>query len=315
MLWKTIIGHKQTIATLNGQVQAGRVGHAYLFVGISGIGKKQVALAFASAIIAQDGNPDSDRLIANNLHPDVRRWETTKKTLGVKEIREWQKIVYLPPTSASKKMILIDDAQKMTPQAQNALLKTLEEPPLDTVFILICSNISKLLSTVVSRCRVLRFNPLSPEQLQEGMREVGVANTLYPFLTLVANGSIGQVQKLVEMLEDDDVQKLLQDIFIVLEERDSYQALKLAERLVKLDTKLDMMIYLLENIWSSALRSDGDLELIRNYNVKMLLSRSQLSLLRDCRALMQARKQFAQYQNKQLVLENLLLGLMEDKDD
>ncbi|GEM_PF-4115635 len=315
MLWKTVIGHKQAIAALQGQVQAGRIGHAYLFVGLSGIGKKRVALAFASAIFELDGRPDTDRLIVNNLHPDVRRWETNKKTLGVKEIREWQQMVFLPPTTATKKIILIDDAQKMTTQAQNALLKTLEEPPLDTVFILICSNISKMLSTVVSRCRVLRFNPLTLEQLKQAMQQLAIESSFYELLVLVANGSIGQALDLAEIFDEFDVQQLLGEIFEVLDSGDSYQALLIAERLVKLDTELDMVLYLLENIWSSALRSDEHLRHIKNVNVGGLLLRSQKRLLQDCQSLMQARKQFAQYQNKQLVLENLLLGLMEDKHD
>lgn len=144
----------------------GRVSHAYMIIGPKGSGKKTLVNEFAKLLLCEhpDGNEPCGQCASCKYfnefgeHPNYTRLSLDKKaTIGVEEVREMSDGVYTAPYMSDKKVYVITDAEKMTTQAQNALLKILEEPPEYVAFFLLTSNRYAMLSTILSRCRVLNM--------------------------------------------------------------------------------------------------------------------------------------------------------------
>ncbi|MEW6349980.1 MAG: DNA polymerase III subunit delta' [Thermodesulfobacteriota bacterium] len=164
-----IVGHERIIETLSRSVRDGLTAHAYLFAGIEGIGKAQVALGFAAMLNCPSPTDDAQhtcsacRRVMQGSHPDVLVEKPDKGRIRIDRIRELQQFLAYAPIEGRCRVAFIDGAHAMNPAAQNALLKTLEEPPPRRVLILVTSNASALLPTVLSRCRRVKFGPLPRE--------------------------------------------------------------------------------------------------------------------------------------------------------
>lgn len=176
-----VIGHEAIREHLQTAIIRGTVSHAYLFEGIAGVGKKTMAKEFIKALLCTEPQADhaacgrclSCITLESGNHPDVK-WITRedKSTIGVDVIRERlvQDISILPYQSAYK-VYVICDAETLTPGAQNALLKTLEEPPEYALILMLSSSGTAFLPTVLSRVIRLRFQPLSLEQIMQALVE------------------------------------------------------------------------------------------------------------------------------------------------
>lgn len=319
MLWDDIKGHQEIKKTLINHIRAGRVGHAYLFVGAHGIGKRQTALAFAADILCGLERPESlqnqrltcQQRILRNIHPDLRIWQTDKKSFSVSDIRAWQKDVWLPPTVAEKKIVVIDEAEKLTIQAQNALLKTLEEPPSDTVFILLTDSISEILSTVISRCRLIKFGRLTHNELRVVLGDLFPEKKDLKLLLHMCNGSPGQAVTLARKVDLLQITARIADIIELLSSEDIAGLLNETTNLVKEKVDIETLLYAIETIWSMALRQDKNINDIISSNNNYLIERPIWRLKDDCQHIINARKQLNKYQNKQLVMETLLLNILE----
>lgn len=167
-----IIGHKKNIENLRKLIIDKRIGHAYLFSGKDGIGKKLVAVQFAKDLMCTNStlgsacrNCEACNTYENN--GDFYIIKPEKNIIKVEDIRNLISEIYLKPTKASRKCFIIDEADKMNESAQNALLKVLEEPPLYASIILVASNKEKLLGTIKSRVTEIKFDSLSEEQIKE----------------------------------------------------------------------------------------------------------------------------------------------------
>lgn len=165
-----IIGHLEIREKLKRIIIENKIGHAYLFVGKSGIGKKLSAIEFAKSAMCLaniDGKfcgvCEACKTFENNADFNIIKPE--KNIIKVDEIRNLESEIYLKPTKAKRKFFIIDDADLMNESAQNALLKVLEEPPMYATIILIASNKEKLLGTIKSRVVSINFNSLSDEEL------------------------------------------------------------------------------------------------------------------------------------------------------
>ena len=155
-----VIGHEKTKKILNKIIDEDKVGHAYLFIGKDGVGKKMLAIEFAKKIMNQE-NDDSIN------ESDFKMVLPEKDVIKVEDIRNVITEVYLKPIYAKRKVVIIDEAEKMNSSAQNALLKVLEEPPLYATLILITSNKEKIIKTILSRVTEIKFDSLSKEELVE----------------------------------------------------------------------------------------------------------------------------------------------------
>lgn len=173
-----IIGQKQVIGSLKRAFAESRIPHAYIFTGPAGIGKKTIAHLFAGLLLCE--NPQSGAacgvcrgclLYENGSNPDYRRINTEEASIGVDMIRGIQGDVSIRPMYSKRKVYIIEDAGKMTDQAQNCLLKTFEEPPPYVVVILLVANYEMLLETIRSRAQRLNFTKYSYEQVCQALVE------------------------------------------------------------------------------------------------------------------------------------------------
>ena len=166
MALEAIRDQPEAVTLLRRALATGRVAHAYAFVGPEGSGRKATALAFATALVAPAGGPAAARA-EKGSHPDVHLLGPTPpasnprgaQALRVETVRELERLAALKPAVAAWKVFIVDEAEKMTLATPQAFLKTLEEPPAQTVIVLILSQIRTLPATVLSRCQVVRFRP------------------------------------------------------------------------------------------------------------------------------------------------------------
>jgi len=169
MSFAEIIGQEKPLSMLRSALANGRSHHAYLFIGPEGVGKHTVAVAFAKAVHCSEAANDfcgrcaNCARIADSNHPDVRIIEPLagKKEISIQQIRELERELSYRSFTGKRKIVIIDPASLMNGSAQNALLKTLEEPPQDSLIILIAANLGGLLPTVRSRCLPVSFAPLT----------------------------------------------------------------------------------------------------------------------------------------------------------
>ncbi len=222
MPFAEIIGQDRAVDALRAAVRRGALHHAYLLAGPEGVGKGMVArlLAQAANCEREDGDAcgvcPSCRKIARGVHPDVLvvererdmaragRWEpkggrTPSRDIVVDQVRELvDRRLSLRRFEGRRRFVLIDPADAMNPQAQNAILKTLEEPPPDTTLVLVSSSADGLLPTVRSRCLRLPFAPLPDAFLAERLAAAGRSPEVARLATTLAAGSLGKALALDE---------------------------------------------------------------------------------------------------------------------
>lgn len=161
-----IVGHEHILEILGRTAREGNPAHSYLFTGVEGIGKKMVGIRFAGLLNCPSPMEDPHgackvckRIEALN-HPDFQVVSPDRGAIRIEQVRQLQEFFKFPPYEGRWRIALIDDAHVMTQAAQNALLKTLEEPPVGRMIVLVTSKPHLLLTTVRSRCRRIRFAPL-----------------------------------------------------------------------------------------------------------------------------------------------------------
>ena len=195
-----IIGHRRQLEILRQALTGGRLHHAYLFVGPEGIGKHTVAIALAKAVHCADSAGDfcggcvNCKRIADGNHPDVRIIEPLagKKEISIQQVRDFERELNYRSFTGKRKIMVIDPAISMNLAAQNALLKTLEEPPQDSLIILIASSAGGLLPTVRSRCLRISFAPLARQEVAQYLRtKQAMAGDEVEFVAAMSMGSIG----------------------------------------------------------------------------------------------------------------------------
>ncbi|MFR2533773.1 MAG: DNA polymerase III subunit delta' [Clostridia bacterium] len=172
-----IVGNEKIKETLYKAVMSNTVLHSYLFTGIEGIGKKMMARAFAQMILCENEKIKPCQIckpcleFENGNHPDFMQIEAEDRTIKIEQIRYMQEKIAEKPIVSSKKVYIIEDSDTMTKEAQNCLLKTLEEPPKYAIIILIATNESKLLNTIKSRCIKIPFQKIEDEDILKYMKE------------------------------------------------------------------------------------------------------------------------------------------------
>lgn len=202
--WDELIGHQQERQRL----VSGGTFASLLFSGPQGLGKRLLAAWYGAYLNCQnppDGPPwrcdcPNCRLVLKNTHPDVIWLERMpgKLSLGVGEARELIHQLYLRPYQARSRVCIISEAERLTDEAQSALLKTLEEPPDSNLLVLVTSQESKLLPTVQSRCRITRFRPVDDPLLMSWLEQKGCPSDSAARYAGLAQGSPGKAVALWE---------------------------------------------------------------------------------------------------------------------
>lgn len=208
-MWHTILGHERTLAQLQKALADRALPNAYLFTGISGIGKARIALIVAKALFCTSSNKPCGACLAcqkidHATHPDVHllapeKSDDEKKSAGnitIDEVRALSAKLQLYPLEGEHKLAILDDAHRLTESAANALLKILEEPPLATHFILITPFPHLILPTIRSRCRAVPFPPLPYKILIDWLeREHGYATADAQHIAQLSQGSLGRADR------------------------------------------------------------------------------------------------------------------------
>lgn len=215
--FREIWGNEALTAQLKRAAADGKVSHAYLFLGGAGAGKRLIANTFAKALQCTGagevscGSCKSCQAFDSGNHPDVIYVRGEKKSLLVDDIREQiLETVDLKPYHYEKKIYIIEKADTMNVQAQNALLKTLEEPPAYAVFLLLAERAEAFLPTILSRVVTMKLRPLSEETVAAYlMQKAQLSAEESHVVAAYAQGRIGQA---LELMEDEAFRQMRQDI-------------------------------------------------------------------------------------------------------
>ena len=204
-----IYGNYKQKAYFSSLIREGKYAHAYILEAPSGGGKKTFAKALAAAMAARSekSGADSDkkcRRILEGNSPDVMLLtrEPGKKTIGVENVRDFCGTAFLTPSELDFKMYIFDEADRITPQAQNALLKIIEEPPAGVYMLLLCENSLSLLSTVRSRAQKISLEIFEESALRSYAEKSGLTEQVdadrLSFAVRMAGGSIGRLHALLD---------------------------------------------------------------------------------------------------------------------
>ena len=205
--FEEIVGHKEIIRHLQNAIRLGKVSHAYIFSGETGCGKKLLATAFAMSLQCEQRGVDpcltcsSCKKAMSKNHPDIINITHEKpNSIGIEDIRS-QLIddVAIKPYCSSYKIYIISEAEKLTLQAQNALLKTIEEPPAYAVILLLTNNMDALLPTITSRCVKLGLRPVKESMVKEYLMEkLHIPDYQAKMDASLAQGNIGKAKQLAQ---------------------------------------------------------------------------------------------------------------------
>jgi DNA polymerase-3 subunit delta' len=206
--WQNIFGNAPRIEHLKKILSEEKFPHAVIFSGVEGIGKRKIAENCAAALLCENSNVEacgvceSCRMLAAGSHPDfyIVEPEKSKSAPNIKigQIRTLQNEVSLQPNHSNCRVVIIDGAELMNNAAANCLLKTLEEPTGQTIFILTSANRAGLLMTLRSRCGTINFEKISSEQIKNALEMRGVESERAETVSLIADGSFGRALKLEE---------------------------------------------------------------------------------------------------------------------
>lgn len=221
MAFKDVIGHSKPIALLERAIRNEKVVNSYLFLGNEGIGKKHVALQFAKALNCLETMADpkdacdhctSCKKIDHGLHPDVLLIEPEGQNIKVDQIRQLQRELAYRPYEGKRRVCILTAADRMAPHIPNTLLKTLEEPPLHTVIILLANNSRFILPTILSRCQPIRFHPLPVPLVSKWLREgSGFDEAEAHLLASLSEGSPGKALEIQEEIRQIPREELLKE--------------------------------------------------------------------------------------------------------
>jgi DNA polymerase III subunit delta' len=205
-MWQTI-GQLKAIAYLESNFRTGNLSHAYLFAGPPHVGKMTLALDLSQALNCDQMNPpcgicSSCKKIINGKHVDVQiiglnalpknAESKIRFEIGIDDIRRIQQQAFLPPYEGKHKVFIIDGAELLTNEASNCLLKILEEPPARVMFLLLTSDESRLLSTIMSRCQRIELRPAPSQEIEELLIKTrGVTSDNAQLLARLSQGRIG----------------------------------------------------------------------------------------------------------------------------
>ena len=240
-MFKELIGNQKVKETLIKSIISNRISHSYIFLGTEGIGKALFAKEFAKAILClQEGtycdNCKSCIEFSSSNNPDYVYIEPEETKIKIDQIRNMQLKVAEKPIISNKKVYIINDAETMTPEAQNCLLKTLEEPPEYVIIILIGSSENNFLTTIKSRCTKIYFDKISNEEIRNYIKDIDEN------LLQMADGSL---KKAIELKENREIYELIEKIINNIDSHDIIDILNMAKDLYK---SKEIIFEILENM-------------------------------------------------------------------
>lgn len=308
------IGHKEILESLQKRIDLNEVSHANIIAGENGIGKSKLAIKFAKDILgrAQDKN-----------YIDIINYRCRKSSFGVDDVREIVEEISKKPFEGDKKVIIIYDGNKMTIQAQNALLKTIEEPPKGVYIIILCESLELILDTIKSRCQIYKLYPLKKDEINKYIESIiepsdNLGKEEIKAAIAYSEGIPGRAE---EFLQDNNLKELrdiLINLLFILSKNNIKEVLDYESKITSQKGNKEEIL----NILASFIRDiiickeiseddriiNGDkIESIQKLAVEM--SYKKLSNIID--KIGEARKSLLSNSNFQLTIRVMLIGFME----
>ncbi len=309
-----VVGHEPVREHLHAALVNHTLSHAYLFEGIAGVGKMTMAKELIRALLCTGPQADhmacgrclSCRTIDSGNHPDVIEIDRGDKTsIGVDVIRD--RLVHdvsIPPYQSSRKVYVIRDADLMSAGAQNALLKTLEEPPAYVLILLIARSSENFLPTVLSRVIRLRFQPLPADLIADELaRREGTEPEQVSLIASLSQGSLGMAQELLHSAEFNAMRRDLAGLMAHLPEKNEAQLIGWAEMFDRYKERKEQLLDLML-IWIRDLlicRTTGGAPMMRDaaqtirFQAGILPTEELLRMFSAVRKVQEALRQGAQY--------------------
>lgn len=301
MSFENIIGNSKVKTLLSNSLHTNNILHSYLFVGSDGIGKFLFAKAFANMILCSNEdslakpchNCTSCTQFLTNNHPDFMVIDLEDgKNIKIEQIRYLQEKIAEKPIISSKKVYIINHSDSMTKEAQNCLLKTLEEPPEYAVIILILSNESKLLNTIISRCTKIFFQPLSDNEILQYFSNNDIDYTFNNNILKLCGGSIGKAIELQNAsIHYDNIDNIIND----LDKKDIIDLWSQSDILYQSKDNISNLLEYMNIIFMD--------KLIANYDIRYI----------NCvKIIEQTKKRLSSNANFDMCIDNLLLKIWEE---
>jgi DNA polymerase-3 subunit delta' len=235
MIFENIIGNEKNKELLKNIIDTNNIAHSYMFIGKDSIGKFLFAKDFAKAILCENTEKPCNKCkscieFETSNNPDFSILEPEGNSIKIDPIREFIKKVYEKPVVSDKKVYIINDSNYMTKEAQNALLKTLEEPPEYVTIILVTSNENMFLPTIKSRCTKITFNKLTNLELKEILKREYKQENIPEIILEIADGS---VKKVITLKDKENEYLSINKVFENLEKLDIIDLISNKEEIFK----------------------------------------------------------------------------------
>lgn len=323
-----ILGHEQIIAHLQNAIEEDKVSHAYIFNGPEASGKMMLAEAFAMALQCEgEGKRPclecrSCRQAADHNQPDIIYVSHEKpNTIGVDDIRtQINNDIDIKPYSSRYKVYIVDEAQKMNQQAQNALLKTIEEPPAYAIILLLTTNADSFLQTILSRCITLNLKAVKEDKIKEYlMKHYQIPDYQADICAAFSQGNVGKAIQLASSEEFGELKAAVLQLMKRLEDIDLYEmagAVKqIAEYKLSVNDYFDLMMIWFRDVLYLKATNDVDGLIFKDevYDIKkQAAKRSYQGIETILEALEKAKIRLNANVNFDLVIELLLLTIKEN---
>ncbi len=326
--YKEIVGQEQIISHFKNAIKMDKVSHAYIISGEEGCGKRLLAEAFATALQCEAGQEEacmechSCKQAQSYNQPDIIYISgENQTTIKVDEIR--QKVnndIVIKPYSSRYKIYIVDQAHKMNEQAQNALLKTIEEPPAYGIIILLTNNADAFLPTILSRCILLNVKPVQSEAIRSFlMREYQIPDYQADVAVAFAQGNVG---KAISLARSDDFNGMKQSVIQLMKRIDTIELYELSQSVVQIhEYKMQITDYIdLMIVWFRDvlyMKATGDANGIvfteEIYDIKkQATTHSYPGIENIINGLNKAKTRIKANVNFELVMELLLLTIKEN---
>lgn len=290
-MFENILGNEKNKNILEKSIKLNKCSHSYIFWGLEGIGKKLVAKEFAQNILClqqQEGcRCKSCVEFDSNNNPDFQLIEPDDGKVKIEQIREMQRKVAEKPIISNKKVYIIENSDTMTTEAQNCLLKTLEEPPEYITIILICTNEDNLLSTIKSRCTRMHFEPIDTDEIKKYIKQNYPDQVISDNIINLSQGSIG---KTIKLNENKNIYENIEKILLSMQNKDLIEIVQMSEEIYKTKEEISSILDYM--------------------NVILLkLSKQNIKYIRCIEIVEQTKKRLKANSNYDMCIDNLLFNM------
>lgn len=328
--FNTIVGHEQIIEHLQNAIKLNKVSHAYIFNGEKGMGKKLLANTFAKTLqcttesINPCGTCTSCLQMDSGNHPDIIYVTHEKASIGVDDIRtQINQDIGIKPYSSKYKIYIVDGSDLMTEQAQNALLKTIEEPPPYGIIILLTENVGKFLPTIFSRCITLNLKPISGDAIKKQLiQEYNIPENEAEISGAFCQGNMGRA---IRYASSDEFLKVKGEVLHLLKYIDDMEiyevidAMKsMSEDKLEINDYIDLMILWYRDVLMFKVTKNPNLLLHKDefkYISKQANTRDYEGIENIINAMDKAKTRLKANVNFEIAIELMLLTLKENGHD